>query len=246
MKTKETSTREQAITWWNKRKVVMLPTNENEIWKDILEFENTYQVSNLGNVKSKKTNKILSINKNKNGYCSICLFKNGKVVRKYIHRLVAQTFVLNPDNKTDVNHIDGIKSNNTIQNLQWVTKSENTKHAVKNNLIKYKSGENHHFSKLNKQKVTEIREKYNNLNISKEELSKEYNLNYATIWKIIENLSWKDNNYIKRKTSWNRKEVEAILRKLADDIDNEYRPYTSNNILGWGLIEEKKWIEQNL
>lgn len=113
-----------------------------EIWRDIIGYEGIYQISNLGNVKrigtySNQTgkewisNRILKPAIKSNGYMFVGLSKNGKVSSKHIHRLVAEAFVSNPDNKPTVNHKDGNKSNNTVDNLEWVTYLENNIHSIK-------------------------------------------------------------------------------------------------------------------
>ena len=103
---------------------------ENEIWKEIEGYEK-YQISSYGRVKSLKNNKE-SIKKHSissRGYLVVTLFKNNISKTLTVHRLVANTFIENKDNKLTVNHIDGNKLNNNISNLEWVTYSENTKHA---------------------------------------------------------------------------------------------------------------------
>jgi len=103
-----------------------------EIWKEIKDYEN-YQVSTLGNVKRKKgyqskNERLLKPINNGKDYLSVTLSKNGTVKRFYIHRLVAKTFLENKENKKEVNHIDGIRINNKLTNLEWVTSSENHNH----------------------------------------------------------------------------------------------------------------------
>lgn len=122
-----------------------------EIWKNIEGYEGKYQVSNLGNVKSLETwtgdryikrEKILKNNLYGNGYYYVGLSKNGKVKRYKVSRLVAQEFIPNPENKPFINHIDGDKLNNHIDNLEWCTQSENMKHASMIGLRKYVSYRN--------------------------------------------------------------------------------------------------------
>ena len=94
-----------------------------EIWRNINEYEN-YEVSNLGNVRNKNTSKILKSCLIK-GYYYIKLCKDGKSKNLLNHRLVALSFIDNVDNKLCVDHIDGNKTNNNINNLRYATKSEN-------------------------------------------------------------------------------------------------------------------------
>lgn len=100
----------------------------NEIWKDILNYENLYQVSNLGNIKSVYTNKILKPSADIYGYVRFSATKNGKQRTLRIHRVVMETF--NPIQiKMQINHKDGNKANNALSNLEWCSDSENKKHA---------------------------------------------------------------------------------------------------------------------
>lgn len=96
---------------------------EQEVWKDIVKYDN-YEVSSFGNVKNKKTGRILKPN-NCGGYAAIGL-PNNKTTQ--IHRLVAMAFILNPENKPQVNHIDKNKLNNNLSNLEWCTNKENSIH----------------------------------------------------------------------------------------------------------------------
>lgn len=105
-----------------------------EEWKDIEGYENRYQVSNLGRVKSLKSNIIMKQNLNKkyNRY-SIMLWKNGKSKRFWVARLVAKAFVfnLNPDIFTQVNHKDENKTNNNSDNLEWCTVAYNNTYGTR-------------------------------------------------------------------------------------------------------------------
>ena len=113
---------------------------ETEIWKDIPGYEGLYQVSNFGRVRSILTGRIRKYGDNGHGYKFIPLCKNNKTRNYYIHRLVAALFIKNPYNKKTVNHINGIKADNYVSNLEWATQSENTQHGFDNGLIKQKAG----------------------------------------------------------------------------------------------------------
>ncbi len=133
-----------------------------EIWKDIKGYEGLYQVSTLGRVRSFdryvknrmsnkniKRGKVLTPCTNRNGYKQLNLIINTKKKPKTIHRLVAETFISNPENKPCVNHIDGNKKNNNVKNLEWVTYSENTIHALKKGLKIPLKGMNHYKRPIN-------------------------------------------------------------------------------------------------
>ncbi len=106
-----------------------------EIWKPVKGFEGIYEISNFGRLKSFKTDKngfILQQTNKKNGYFSVVLKSRFLTKHTRIHRLVAEAFIDNPENKKEVNHIDLNKQNNHFKNLEWVTPKENIKHAMEN------------------------------------------------------------------------------------------------------------------
>ena len=110
-----------------------------EIWKTIIEYPN-YEVSSEGRVRNTKTGRVLRPCTNKDGYQRVGLRLNGGQNRILIHRLVAHSFIPNLENKPQVNHINGIKTDNRVENLEWSTNSENQKHAYKNRLKSYYGG----------------------------------------------------------------------------------------------------------
>lgn len=105
-----------------------------EIWKDIPGTDGEYKISNYGKVMTAKTGRMLSPTIDARGYERVCLFKMDRHRRYKVHRLVAITFIPNPDNKDQVNHKDGNKRNNSTDNLEWVTNEENMHHSRENGL----------------------------------------------------------------------------------------------------------------
>lgn len=102
-----------------------------EVWKAIKGWEHKYEVSNHGRVRNILNGKLLPQHDNGVGYKKVHLWRNGiGETSVYVHRLVADTFLVDRGLKTEVNHVDGNRSNNNAGNLEWVTSSENTKHAV--------------------------------------------------------------------------------------------------------------------
>jgi hypothetical protein len=110
-----------------------------EIWKDIVGYEGLYQVSNLGRVKSLTRNdklgrihngRILTLSTNKHGYSQVSLCNCGRVAKFEVHRLVALAFLDNPYNLSDVNHRDGVRSNNCVVNLEWCSRGYNINYSV--------------------------------------------------------------------------------------------------------------------
>ncbi len=172
-----------------------------EVWEKVIGYEN-YEVSNLGNVKTLKRNywngrgwcvrkeKLIKIQFDTN-YSCVGLYKKDSLKGKTIllHRIVAIAFIPNPDNKPCVNHIDGNKRNNNVDNLEWCTHSENTKHACRTGLILPTNGEINGMSRLTEKDILEIRgfEKGTNQRL----IAEKYNVTRNTICSIINRRAWK-------------------------------------------------------
>jgi len=172
---------------------------EKEIWKDIPGYEGLYQISNNGGVKRMPKNtvtitgkirihklKILKPSTDSRGYSQTCLFKLGigKIVS--VHRFVAITFIENTENKPQINHKDGNKKNNHVDNLEWCTNTENMQHAVRNKLMA--RGEENGISKLNELQVRVIKKTFG---ITQEEIAEYFCVHRSTISRIRSNTNWK-------------------------------------------------------
>ncbi len=170
-----------------------------EIWKDIEGYEGIYQVSNLGQIKSlertvnngtgfrKVRERILKPVLNNYGYQLVCLrFSNGKQKSITIHRLVAFAFISIDKYRFQVNHKNGIKTDNRLENLEWCCHNENILHAIKKGLSNHK-GSNNESSKLTENDVLAIRSS----KLSNKELAKIYPVNRITIWSIKKRRIWK-------------------------------------------------------
>jgi hypothetical protein len=165
----------------------------SEKWRDISGYEGIYKVSDLGKVKSfhRKSPMILKQTLTKEGYMRLELNNSGISKKFTVHRLVAAAFVDNPENKKEVNHIDGNKQNNTKSNLEWNTSSENQLHAFDTGLQKGRKGSNHHNAKLVAKDVIEIRRLYNLGTYKQVELAQLYGLHPRYVNLIIKKRRWK-------------------------------------------------------
>ena len=171
-----------------------------EIWKDIRGYENRYQVSNFGRVKSlyyqyisgkyKQTLRVkpeymMSQTTNVYGYKRIGLTKNGIQKNYSVHRLVAQEFISNPMNLPQVNHLNGIKSDNRVENLEWVTEKENVIHSFR--VLGHKPSYGRR--KINNNIIRKIKTDLLN-GMSGTDVSKKYKLSPGNISLIKNNKIW--------------------------------------------------------
>lgn len=173
-----------------------------EIFKPIKNYESLYAVSNLGRVKSLYRiinnhiidEKILSPRKSKDGYLSVILHKDNKPKTFKIHRLVAETFIPNPENKETVNHKDGNKLNNAVINLEWSTRSEQMYHAYQHKLKLSDVGTQNSNSNLSDDDIKYIRKIFvkNSRACGATALGKKFNVSHRTILNIVERKTYKN------------------------------------------------------
>jgi hypothetical protein len=168
---------------------------ENEQIRMVPGFEGLYSITNYGKVQrlvaghNTYVGKVLKplINK-RTGYPYVKLTKNGKVFKKQLHILVAQLFLSTPEKEEFiVNHIDGNKLNPKWINLEWISRSDNTKHAIRTGLQKLCYGENNGASKLKAVEVKQLREDYTSGNYNQKQLAEKYNISVVYVSNLINN-----------------------------------------------------------
>lgn len=176
---------------------------EGEAWRDVVGYEGIYQVSNLGRVKSLdrrnhrkhaykgKIKKLTDLK----GYKAVRLCKTGSQNTSLVHRLVAACFIPNAKNLPDINHKNCIKSDNRVENLEWISEKDNTKHAILNGRMNHLFGENNSLSKLTIRDVNEIRGLYLTGKYTHQEISKIYGVKKSVIGKVVNNTNWYNEEY---------------------------------------------------
>ena len=174
-----------------------------EAWKPIPGYEDKYEASNLGAIRSVarttttsggRTRKVPSkdflartLNRR---YAIVSLSDNGAVKTISVHRLVAITFIPNPNSMPEINHIDGDKFNNAASNLEWVTRAQNNDHAISTGLKPPVLGSQHGMSKLDEHKVLQIRQLLS-IGIVGNELAKRFGVSKYTISLIKRGKTWR-------------------------------------------------------
>lgn len=167
-----------------------------EVWKPIAGYEGLYEVSNLGNVRSyqnfgfglRKEPKMIKPSINSYGYLGLTLCKNTKHRYKTIHRIVAETFIKTEGAGLQIDHINGIKTDNRVTNLEWVTPKENTLRSVRLGLKP--RGEKHGNSKLKQKEVETIRALYKTGKHTQRQLGAIFGVSHSVVGKIVRNEAW--------------------------------------------------------
>lgn len=169
---------------------IVFKGNDVEHWKEIKGYPG-YYISDYGRIKSFKKGKakILKPRKRKNGYLDVNLCNDGQKKKFLIHRLIAEAFLLNPENKPEINHKNGVKTDNHVKNLEWVSKSENELHAYRIGLKKGLKGEKHPRSKLTDNEVEEILQMLD-AGVPQREIAAKFNVDHTTISKIKTGKRW--------------------------------------------------------
>ena len=161
-----------------------------ELWKEISGFKK-YKISNKGRVYSKISKRVIRTYirtyKEKETEFAV-LYRNKKRLHPQLHRIIAMAFIDNPKNKREVNHIDGNSSNNNIENLEWVSSSENTLHSYCTGL--QKRGENFYSAKLSEKEAIEIINAYRLGVFSQSVISKAYGVSKSTIKDLLAGRNW--------------------------------------------------------
>ena len=201
----------------------------NVEWKPVIINGNysLYEVSNEGDIRNITNFKIMKTFETKAGYKSIGLVYNHHRYVFLIHRLVAQAFIPNPENKPQVNHIDGNKKNNNVANLEWATAYENMNHAVTNGLLDIK-GDKHPESKYTEKQIREVCKMLENGKYPLHEIQVKTSVKKDLIYQIKKGRAWrhiskdykiKDNKFIIRITD---NDVHAVC-KLLENSNLTYR-----------------------
>lgn len=169
---------------------------ENEIWEVCYLHNSRYSVSNFGRIRNNEKQTLLTPHFSAKKYKVVKIsgiINNGGSKNIQVHRLVAIYFIPNPNNKPQVNHKDGNKANNCVDNLEWATCAENVKHCWANNLNRARKGEESKNSKLTENEVFAIRIMYSTDKFTMKDLAEIFNVSKPCINSILKNINWKKN-----------------------------------------------------
>lgn len=205
-----------------------------EIWKNIKGFRELYQISNLGRVRRIDNKKVLKPLNISNGYKGVRLYRNKEdATTKKIHRLVAEYFISNPLNLPQVNHKDGNKSNNKVNNLEWCSNDYNMNHAVMNSLILL--GDKRHSSKCTEESLV-LLQRLIDCGFTIKQLSIIYTISKNSMKEIIRGRAYK---HLKLNIKYNNPPEKKFNHKVIDkDLYNKLNISLKDNTVLNTLIKE--------
>lgn len=186
----------------------------NETWKDIPEYEKLYKISTKGHIYSYKHDIIVSQRKNNKGYMRVDLHKDGKYKSYLVHRLVALTFIPNPENKPEVNHLDENKENNCVENLEWTTYKENRNYGSRNEKISISNTGRKTPSMQKQIYCIELNKTFNSL----KEASKELNINCGNLSSALHGRYNSAGGYLWKFTNNQKKKRERIGVRFSGNL----------------------------
>ena len=208
-----------------------------EEWKEY----NGYKISNYGKVINKH-GKVLSTKADKHGYICTSITDYGGKRIKGMHRIVATVFIPNPKNLPEVNHLDGVKANNRIDNLEWITKEGNQKHEAR--VLQQRGGENNYQSILTEEDVLAIYDLCKNSNMKYKDIAKNYGVIPQEINRIASATCWRHlgleplpplvrgSRSRGKKILWINEDKEyPSMSKCSDDLRNTYGIIISNKMI---------------
>lgn len=199
---------------------------QDEIWKPVItpyyNYTGLYSVSNFGRIWAVRKKCIMKQYTTWNGRLEVGLSNPEFIKRERVHRLVAYVFIENLNNLPQINHIDGNTKNNNVNNLEWVTHSENMLHAYKHGLINKKVGTNSVLSKYSEETIKSLIDDLKNTGLSVPELSKKYNVSKGLIHSIQYGNSWSHLSGFHKDMKWQRKNSLEKRAKAIKDSGFNY------------------------
>lgn len=176
-------------------------------------FFEGYDIDINGNIYN-KDGLVLKTHKNKYGYMNAAISVNGKTKNFLVHRLIAQSFIPNPENKPYVNHIDGNKTNNDVSNLEWITPKDNAIHAIENKLYKT-------VNILNTKESIEIISLYNKNKFDFEKICDQYNITFSQLYNLL--FDNKTKVHLKEYIDFSKKEYNGDVLSFSDrELRNDF------------------------
>lgn len=223
-----------------------------EVFRPVKGFEGFYEISNKGRVKTLYTSSqgkrgggdFLKERTTRQGYKFYQLNKSGKKSTVLTHRLIAQAFIENPEGKNEINHIDGNKANNNLDNLEWCTRKENIKHAFETGLNVGRKGEKNFLSKLTYEKVKEIKELLTEGNMSAKDIGKKYGVSQSCITNINLGHTWKGVEWPNKKRKHYRfidKETAIAIKKEVFQSNETIREIAERHGVSSSTVENIKY-----